>query len=420
MNQSFTISRRTALKGAGAAVPLPWLEAMGKSAFGAGPAGQREPRRMVLINLNLGLYAPALFPQQAGRNFQSPEYLKIIDEFRDDYTVISGLSHPAVVGGHSAESRIFNGTPSSQKMGVSLDQYAAKFLGEFTRFDTLPIGMGNSALCWSADGSPVPAESRMSSVFQRLFADESGSSRKAAKKTLDRSGSILDLINGQAKRLSPKISKADRDKMNEFFSSVREVERRLAKSESWLDTPKATVDVEPPVDPSSRSEFIARMQNLFDIAYLSLKTDSTRIITFNIFEQNSVTVDGVNNGYHNLSHHGKDPQNITQLKLIETEIIDQLQHFLSRLKQTQEDDSTLLERTTVLVTSNLGNASNHSNRNLPVLLAGGRYNHGQHLVFGQPDTTPLCNVFVSILQQLGIEVDSFGTSNGTLSGVEWS
>ncbi len=417
MNRSFPINRRTTLKTAGAAVALPWLEAMRPSALGARPAGQREPLRMVLINLNLGLYAPALFPQQVGRDFVASEYLKVIDEFRNDYTIISGLSHPAVVGGHSTEARIFNGTPSSQKMGVSLDQFAAKHVGEFTRFDTLPIGMGNSSLSWSADGSPVPAESRMSAVFQRLFADEGASSRMAAKKSLDRSGSILDLINGQAKRLSPRISQADRDKLDEFFTSIREVERRVAKSESWLDTPKPTVSAKPPVDPASRSEFIARMKNLFDIAYLSLKTDSTRVITFNIFEQNSVTVDGVNNGYHNLSHHGKDPQNISQLKLIETEIIEQLQRFLSRLKQTQEDDSTLLQRTAVLVTSNLGNASNHSNKNLPALLAGGRFQHGQHLVFDPPDTTPLCNLFVSMLQQLQIETDSFGTSTGTLSGL---
>ena len=162
------------------------------------------------------------------------------------------------------------------------------------------------------------------------------------------------------------------------------------------------------------------MKNLFDIAYLSLKTDSTRIITFNIFEQNSVKVEGVNNGYHNLSHHGRDNSNISQLKRIETEIMEQLQNFLSRLKQTQEDNSTLLERTTVLLTSNLGNASNHSNKNLPVLLAGGNYKHGQHLVFDSQTATPLCNVYVSMLQQLGIKTNSFGTSTGTLKGLEWS
>ena len=130
-----------------------------------------------------------------------------------------------------------------------------------------------------------------------------------------------------------------------------------------------------------------------------------------------MNIEGVNNAYHGLSHHGKDSSNISQLKLIETEIIEQIQNFLSRLKQTQENDTTLLDRTTVLLTSNLGNASNHSNRSLPVLLAGGRFKHGQHLVFDPPDTTPLCNVFVSMLQQLGIETDSFGTSTGTLPGL---
>ena len=417
MRKSFSLNRRTLLKSGGAAIALPWLEAMGTSTWGAEQKTGGEPRRMVLINLGLGLYSPAFYPQQPGKNFQASEYLKLLDELRDDYTVISGLSHPGVVGGHATESRIFNGTPSIRKMGVSLDQYAAKFLGEFTRFDTLPLSMRNANFSWSADGSPVPAESSMSTVFQRLFGDEDASSIAAARRTVDRSRSILDLINGQAKRLAPKISRADRAKMDEFSTSVREVERRLAKSELWLDTPKAQVGAEAPVDPASRAEFIARMQNVFDIAYLSLKTDSTRIITFDIFEQNSVNIEGVNNAYHGLSHHGKDSSNISQLKLIETEIIEQLQNFLTRLKKSHEDDTTLLDRTTVLLTSNLGNASNHSNRSLPVLLAGGRFKHGQHLVFDPPDTTPLCNVFVSILQQLGIETDSFGTSTGTLPGL---
>jgi hypothetical protein len=420
MSRSFSLDRRTLLKSAGVAVALPWLESMGTSACGATGETGGEPRRIVLINLGLGLYSPALYPQQAGKDFEASEYLKILGQFRDDYTVISGLSHPGVVGGHATESRIFNGTPSIRKMGISLDQYAAKFLGEFTRFDTLPLCMRSANHSWSADGSPIPAESSMSAAFQQLFASEGPAGQAAARRAIDRSNSILDLINGQTKRLVPQISKADRVKMDEFSTSVREVERRLAKSELWLDTPKPSVDADPPVDPASRAEFITRMQNLFDIAYLSLKTDSTRIITFNIFEQNSVNVEGVTNAYHGLSHHGKDATNIAQLKLIETAIIEQLQSFLSRLKQTQEDDATLLDRTTVLLTSNLGNASNHSTNSLPVLLAGGRFKHGQHLAFDPPDTTPLCNVFVSMLQQLGIETDSFGTSTGALDDLEWS
>ncbi|MCP4511443.1 MAG: DUF1552 domain-containing protein [Fuerstiella sp.] len=418
MGKSFSLNRRMLLRSGSVAMTLPWLEAMGTSGRSAAPETGGEARRMVLINLGLGLYPPAFFPQQAGRNFDDSEYLKLLDDFRDDYTVISGLSHPGVVGGHATESRIFNGTPSIRRMGISLDQHAANFVGEFTRFDTLPLSMRNANFSWSGDGSPVPAETSMSTVFQQLFGDEGASGKAAARRTVDRSRSILDVINDQARRLAPKISRTDREKLDEFSTSVREVERRLAKSELWLDTPKPEVGAEAPVDPASRSEFLTRMQNIFDIAYLSLSTDSTRIITFDIFEQNSVNVEGVNNAYHGLSHHGKDSANIAQLKLIETEIIEQLQSFLTRLSQTQEDDATLLERTTILLTSNLGNASNHSNRNLPVLLAGGRFRHGQHLVFDPPDTTPLCNVFVSILQQLGIETSSFGTSTGTLTGLE--
>ncbi len=418
MSRSFSLKRRTFLRGAGVALALPWLEAMEPSTCDASTPSATEPRRMVLINLNLGLYAPAFFPEQVGRDYTPSEYLKVIHDFRNDFTVMSGLSHPGVVGGHAAEYRIFNGTPSKQKLGISLDQYAAKFLGRFTRFDTLPIGMGNTNLSWTSTGSPVPAESRMALVFDRLFRDEEAAGKQAARKRLKRSHSILDLVNGQAERMKPRISQADGKKLDEFFTTVREVERRLQKSESWLDTPKPDVAVDPPADPRSRSQFIERMQNVFDMAYLAVKTDSTRIVTFNVFEQNAVVIEGVNNGYHNLSHHGKDPENVRQLKLIETEIIKQLNRFLTNLKEAQEDDSNLLQRTTVLLVSSLGNASNHSNRSLPVLLAGGRFEHGQHLRFDPPDTTPLCNVFVSILQQLGIQADSFSTSTGPIEGLQ--
>ncbi len=420
MSRSFSLNRRTFLNGAGVAMALPWLEATGPSTSDASTQSVTEPRRLVLINLNLGLYAPAFFPENVGKDYTPSEYLKLIQEFRNEFTVISGLSHPGVVGGHAAEYRILNGTPSNQKLGISLDQFAAKSLGRFTRFDTLPIGMGNTNLSWTSTGSPVPAESRMALVFDRMFGDDGAASKQAARRGLKRSHSVLDMVNGQAGRMKPRISQTDRQKLDEFFTSVREVERRLQKSESWLDTPKPKVAVDPPVDPRSRSQFSERVLNLFDMAYLAVETDSTRIVTFNIFEQNAVAIEGVNNGYHNLSHHGKDPENVRQLKLIEKEILKQLKGFLSKLKETREDDGNLLERTAVLLVSSLGNASNHSNKSLPVLLAGGRFEHGQHLRFDPPDTTPLCNAFVSILQQLGIQADSFSTSTGPLDGLQWA
>ena len=153
------------------------------------------------------------------------------------------------------------------------------------------------------------------------------------------------------------------------------------------------------------------------MAYLAFKTDSTRVITFGYFQQNKVNVPGVNNAYHGLSHHGKDEGNITQLKLIEKEFFKGLHELLTRLKNTPEGDKNLLDQTTIVVTSNLGNGSNHSNKDLPVLLMGGHYKHGQHLVF-EPNTVPLCNLYVSILNQFGLADRQFGSSNGVLKGLE--
>lgn len=188
------------------------------------------------------------------------------------------------------------------------------------------------------------------------------------------------------------------------------------KNEEWLHTPKPNVNARPP-GPFAPDEIITNLRTVCDLSHLAFKTDSTRVITFGYFRQDSVAVPGVNIGYHNLSHHGQDEGNIGQLKRIESAFFAELKNLLINLRNTKEGDSTLLERTTILVTSNLGSGSSHSNKDLPILLAGGRFKHGQHLAF-EPGSTPLCNVFVSVLNQLGIEDAGFSTSTGALKGLE--
>jgi len=399
----------------GVTLALPWLESLGGKLYAADSLA--EPRRLLLICLPLGIYREAFIPEQVGGGYQNTEYLSLIDEFRDHFTIISGLDHPGVHGGHSAESRIFTGQPSSARNVRSLDQYVASKIGIETRLDALVLSSGRNIFSWTDGGTMVPAQSRMADVYGKLFMQEDRRNTDKILREIGEGKSIMDLVLGQAKALKPSLSKPDQDKLDEYFESVRETERRLVKSEGWVHTPKPKVDFPVPVDPSSGAEIVTQLQNVCDMTYLAFKTDSTRVISFGYFQQNNVNIEGVKNGYHPLSHHGKDPNNIAQLKLIEQEFFVQLKQLLGRLKEAKEGDATLLDRTTIVVTSNLGNGSNHSNKDLPVLLAGGRFKHGQHLAF-EPSTVPLSNLFVSVLNQFGIPDNSFATSTGPLQGLD--
>ncbi len=407
-------TRRHFLKGAGVTLTLPWLESMGGTLHAA-EAGS-EPRRLLLVCVPLGIYKGAFQPEGEGRDYKISEYLQIIEEFRNDFTIISGLDHPGVTGGHSAESRIFTGQPSSEKNVRSLDQYLASHIGQHTRFDSLPLSSGRNIFSWTDGGTMVPAESKMANVYAKLFMEDNAANKEKILREIGYGKSIMDLVLDQATSLKPRLSKADQAKLEEYFESVRDTERRLVKSESWVHRSKPQVKVKAPEDPTDRAEIVSQLRNVCDMVYLAFKTDSTRIATFGYFQQNNVNIDGVSNGYHPLSHHGKDPGNIAQLKIIEKEFFKEFKNLLTDLKNAKEGDSNLLERTTIVVTSNLGNGSNHSNKDLPVLLAGGRFEHGQHLVF-EPGTVPLSNLYLSVLNQFGLPDTSFGTSTGPLKGL---
>lgn len=408
-------TRRHFLSSSAAMLGLPWLESLGGFAHAADT--KANPQRLLLIGVPLGLYREALVPQETGAGHAASEYLSILDEFRDHYTIISGLDHPGVGGGHSAESRLFTGMPSNKRNVRSLDQYLATKIGQSTRYDTLQLSAGRNEFSWNDSGTKVPSESKMANVYAKLFLDESKATAEKVTQQIGQGKSIMDLVQRQAKSLKPKLSQADQDKLEEYFESVRETERRLVKSEGWVHTPKPKVDAPAPKDPASGAEIITQLRNVCDMTHLAFQTDSTRIVTFGYFQQNNVNVPGVSNGYHPLSHHGQDPENIAQLKLIEKELFKELKTLLTRLKTTQEGDSNLLERTTIIVTSNLGNASNHSTKDLPLMVIGGRYRHGQHLAF-EPSTVPLANLYVTVLNQFGLADKSFATSNGPLKGFE--
>ena len=413
-SQTLLTNRRKFLFSAGVTLGLPWLESLG-GVVHAAEAGQ-EPRRLLLICLPLGIYRDSFVPKQSGSNYQLTEYLEPLADLRTRFSLFSGLEHPGVSGGHAAQPRIFTGIPSSDRNRRSLDQYVAKTLGQYTRFDSLVLSAGANDFGWTEGGSMVPAEKNIADAFAKLFTEEGTANKTKVLSEIGRGKSILDSVLEEAFDLRSRLSQRDQEKLEEYFESVRATEKRLVKSEEWIHQPKPTVNAQPP-GKIAPDEIITNLRGVCDLTHLAFKTDSTRVITFGYFRQDTVAVPGVNIGYHNLSHHGQDESNIAQLKRVERVFFDELKTLLTNLQNTREGDATLLDRTTIVVTSNLGSGNSHSNKDLPVLLAGGRFKHGQHLVF-EPGSTPLSNLFVSVLNQLGFEDQAFATSTGSLKGLE--
>ena len=382
------------------------------------------PRRIVCINTPLGVHPPHFFPKTAGRDYELSPYLEILKEFRDDFTVISGLSHPDLGPSHDSNQSFLTAAPHPErragfKNSISLDQFAAEHIYGQTRFPTLPLSCEGSGLSWTKSGAPVPTESWPSSVFAKLFLEGRPDEVEAQARRLADGQSTLDAVREQAKRLARSLGPADREKLDEYFTSVRELEQRLAQADAWSKKPKPKVDAKPPVNIANSADLVGKTRLWFDLIHLALQTDSSRLITLQLLGTSSVPpIPGVSQGHHDLSHHGQDPAKIAQLKILEVEKMKTLRDFLTQLRQTQEEGESLLDRTMVFFSSNLGDAGKHSVKNMPVLLAGGGFKHGQHLAFDENNHPPLCNLFVSMLQRMDINADKFASSTGTLTGLE--
>ena len=338
--------------------------------------------------------------------------------------MISGLSHPDVGPSHDSNQSFLTAAKHPErragfKNSISVDQFAAEQIYGQTRFATLPLSCEGGTLSWTKSGAPVPAESWPSSVFAKLFLEGRPDEVAAQARRLADGQSVLDAVRDQATRLDRNLGTGDREKLDDYFTSVRELEQRLAQAEAWSKKPKPKVDAKPPANIQNSADLIGKTRVWFDLIHLALQTDSTRLVTLQLLGTSSVPpIPGVSQGHHDLSHHGKDPAKIAQLKTLELEKMKTLRDFLAQLKQTQDEGERLLDRTIVFFSSNLGDASKHSVNNMPVLLAGGGFKHGQHLAFDEANHPPLCNLFVSMLQRLGIEADRFGSSSGTLTGLE--
>ena len=417
---SISVSRRALLRAAGVTLALPWLEAF------AAPGARQPPRRMICICAPLGIHPDYFFPMQSGRHFKLSPYLEILKDHRDQFTVVSGLEHAGMSSGfgHQASASFLTGIPGAGRPGfrnaISLDQFAAGHIGSQTRFPSLALaGRGAGGLSWTRTGALIPADDSPSRVFARLFLEGTPAQKREQMQHIADGRSILDDVRDQAKSLRAGLGAKDRDKLEEYLTSIRELEQQMANDQDWARRPKPKVDVDPPKDIANPADLIGRTRLLFDLAHLAIKTDSTRLITIMLAGMTaSPLIEGVSLGHHELSHHGKDPGKLAQLKIVEIETMKTVRDLLATLRSSDEGDASLLDRTTVFLGSNLGDGSSHSTRNLPVFLAGGAFKHGQHLRFDTNNPPPLCNLYGSMLQAMGIEADRFSSSTGPLTGLD--
>ncbi len=407
------LSRRALLRGAGVALALPLLESMHPA--GRAAAADAAPRRLVAIETNMGILPQFFFPDRPGRDYAPPPYLQKLAAVRDHLTVFSGVSHPGVTGGHAAEKCFLTGTPHPERggfrNGISLDQFAAERVGNHTRFPALVLAMSsenNQTLSFTRSGAPIPAERSPNRLFRRLFLQGPPEEVAAAVEALRQERSTLDFVAEQSRRLNRALPPADRQRMDQYFTAVRDLEQRLHSAEEWEHRPRPKVAAQPPQDLDDPREFVKKTRLMFDVIRLALETDSSRLVS--LFIDTTVI--------HNITHHGNRPEVLAELRSKEEGQFEALGDFLRALHQTREGGTTLLDRTMVLYGTCMGSANSHSNVNLPVLLAGGGFRHGQHLAFDPQNNYPLTNLFVSLLQRLGIEVSEFSTGRGTFRGLE--
>ncbi|MFH5802625.1 DUF1552 domain-containing protein [Alienimonas sp. DA493] len=424
------LPRRTVLRAAGASLALPLLDAMtpafARPAPGSAGDPAAVPRRMVAINVDLGFLPDAFFPTGTGRGYAPSPYLKLLASRREDFTVFSGLSHPEVDGGHSADVSFLTGAPHPISAGfrntISLDQYAARQIGHRTRFPTLAlrVGPGNGSLSYTADGVRIPAEMVPSRVYRQLFVDGSAAEQAAQIRRLREGRSLMDAFDGQIDSLRRKVGGPDRDRLDQYLTAVRDVEKRLEANQAWQARPKPEVDAPEPKDVLDAGALVTRTRTMYDLARLALETDSTRLISVLVTQAFNPKVDlpGVEMPHHALTHQASRDDARGQLETVERAQMTELARLLDGLAEVKEDGERLLDRTMVMQGSNLGNAGRHDNSNLPILLAGGGFRHGQHLAFDRDRNRPLGDLYVSMLQRLGLETDRFATGTTTLPGLE--
>ena len=415
------INRRTFLRASGVAMALPLLESM-SPAFAR--AAATPPRRMVNVCNTLGLYSESWFPKAAGTGYEATEYLSLIDQHRSQYTLFSGYAHEEQSGRQPHNSEITWLTAARRpgldgfRNTISLDQVAANHLGYTTRYPSIVLGTASAqSQSYTRSGAMVPAETSPAKLFEQVVLQGTPEEVEREAQSLNDGGSILDRLKSETSALRRRVSASDQQKLDAYFDAVRTAEQELGEVKAWQQRTKPTVDQARPDDVDDVADLIGRIKAMFYMIPLILETDSSRVVSVMIHDHGAIPqVQGVSVDHHNLSHHGQDDAKIGQLKRIETEIVEAFGGLLTELAARNDSDGNLLDSTTVLFGSNLGNANAHTSHDLPILLAGGGYQHGGHIVH-EGENAPLCNLFVTLLQTMGVETDVFGQSTGTLT---WS
>jgi len=414
------VDRRTFLRASGVALALPLLESMHPALARAAAA---SPKRMVNICSTLGLYSSSWFPTTAGAGYEATEYLSLIDEHRQRYTLFSGLAHEEQSGRQPHNSEITWLTAARRpgldgfRNTISLDQVVANHLGYVTRFPSVVLGtITGQSQAYTRSGAMVPAETSPANLFRKLFLQGTPEEIEREAQSLDDGGSILDRLKSQTASLRRRVSAADQQKLDAYFDAVRTAEEDLGEVRAWQQRPKPVVDEASPTDVANPADLIGRIKAMFSLIPLILETDSSRVVSMMIQDHGIVPqVEGVTSDQHSLSHHGQDEAKIAQLKKIEVQVVQAFGTLLTQLAERSDANGSLLDQTTVMFGSNLGNANAHTATDLPILVAGGGYRHGQHIVHEGGENAPLCNLFVTMLQNMGVETDSFGQSTGALT-----
>lgn len=420
MNSNLKLDRRCFLRGAGVCLALPVMESLLPRSSAAVVEASRS-QRLITIAEPFGVVQDRFFPKTTGPDYQMSPTLKPLDRVKSDFTVFSNLDH-GVRGGHQANHTLWSGIKNTDRAtypdgNITVDQRAAELVGHHTRYPSLVFWTEKNS--YTRTGVAVPAIQTPSEAFNLMFLEDTNEKRRFDRATLNASGSILDTVLSSAKSFKNRLGHADQEKLEEYFTSIRETEKKLELAEGWIDQPKPKIEDSDFQKIGSGARDEKTGGNLLgvwlDLAFLALRTDSSRVVSMAINNCNW-GLDGVVDSFHTLSHHGQLEEKLRQLDIVETFMMENLAVFIERLKTTkQPDGSSMLDSTQILFGSGLGSGSLHSNTNLPIILAGGGFKHGQHIDGQQKQ--PLCNLFLSVLQQMGAEQDYFNRSNGTFTGL---
>jgi hypothetical protein len=436
------MSRRHVLRGAGVALALPWLDAMqpvakgADSQFKAWPQSNASHPRAIFCYIPNGVNILQWTPPNAGENYTLSPTLKVLEGIRDEFTVVTGLGHPRCTGGHSGADTWLSGADLKSIPGkdyansLSADQLIAESLGTQTRFPSLQWsdmsgtgGAGHShTLSFDRTGTPLPAENSPRRIFERLFVPDSAADRSATLRRYSEKRSILDNVLEEANKLRHRVGREDQRKLDEYYHSVRSTEDRLERLEQWIDRPKPDVDpslLQLAMQPNNAHDRPMWIDVMMEMAYLAFATDSTRVIAFE-WSREAGGYGGGGENHHELSHHGGDPGMLDKLATIDRFHLSRLKRFIELLQQTREKETNMLDQTVVVLGSgmNSGEGGDHSPKNLPLLIAGGRglgLKHNRHLQFKPNEHPPLSNLLLEVIQRTGVETDVFSDATGSMS-----